>query len=95
MPKIPQKFLDCSIYLYDSRVSAEEGEKFGGSGCIISVHTFPTIDLDSLKGGRYRIVYPPHIYAVTNKHVVESDCPVIRLNTVDGDIDVLELDSRD
>jgi hypothetical protein len=98
VPKIPQHFLDCSIYLYDSKEAAEDGEHFGGSGCLVSVESTPIYDPTSFKDGWYRKVllhFPPHLYAVTNKHVVEQGCPVIRLNTVDGEIDVLELNPQD
>lgn len=98
MPPIPQHYLDCSIYLYDSRESAEKGENFGGSGCLISVHSHPLFDPTSFDRGRYTKVlihFPPHIYAVTNKHVARGGFPVIRLNTIDGEIDVLELEQSD
>ncbi|HEX8069662.1 MAG TPA: hypothetical protein VF546_06910 [Pyrinomonadaceae bacterium] len=98
MPQIPQHFLDCSIYLYESKDSAEDGEHFGGSGCLVSVQSDPIYDPASFKAGRYHkiaLVCPPHIYAVTNKHVIEQGYTVIRLNTVDGNIDVLELEGDD
>lgn len=98
MPQIPQHFLDCGIYLYDTKESAEDGENFGGSGCLVSVVPNPVWDPASFKNGRYHkisFLLPPHIYAVTNKHVVEQGYPVIRLNTVDGKIDVLELEEED
>jgi len=98
MPQIPQRYLDCSIYLYDSKEAAEDGENFGGSGCLVRVESNPLYDPTSFKDGRYRKVamfFPPHIYAVTNRHVVESGCTVIRMNTIDDEIDVLELDQHD
>jgi hypothetical protein len=78
MPRIGKQYLNCTIYLYESAESAQEGAKFGGSGCLVSVDS---------ENGSY---HPAHIYAVTNKHVAEK-CPVVRLNTVDGNIDVLNL----
>jgi len=98
MPRIPQQYLDCSIYLYDSKNSAESGEDFGGSGCLVFVTSNPIYDPASFKDGRYTKVslhFPPHIYAVTNKHVIEKGYSVIRLNTVDGNTGVLELDCSD
>jgi hypothetical protein len=99
MPKIPQHFLDCSIYLYDCKQSAEEGENFGGSGCLVKVQSSPVYDPASYNRmgipTRVSTFFPPHIYAVTNRHVVEQDYPVVRLNTVDGKIDVLELRQND
>lgn len=98
MPQIPQHYLDCSIYLYDSKESAERGENFGGSGCLVSVGSNPIYDPASFKGGMYTrvsVIFPPHIYAVTNKHVVRMGFSVVRLNTVDGKTDVLELEPHD
>ena len=40
-------------------------------------------------------LFPPHVYAVTNKHVAKGGYPVIRLNTIDGKTDVLELTAND
>lgn len=96
VPRIPQQYLDCSIYLYDSRMAAEAGERLGGSGCLVRLITHSGWDDERYKRtGRGMIVYPPHIYAVTNRHVVEGGCPVIRLNTIDDEIDVLELEQDD
>jgi hypothetical protein len=98
MPKIPQFYLDCSIYLYDSRRSAENGENFGGSGCLVRLESNPIFDPTSFRNGRYHrvsIYFPPHIYAVTNKHVVNAGFHVVRLNTVDNVSDVLELEYED
>lgn len=95
MPQIPQHYLDCSIFLYDSKEAAEKGENLGGSGCLVRVDPHPVWDMNSFKGGRYTkrlLGPPPQIYAVTNKHVVEAGYPVIRLNTIDGRWDVLELE---
>jgi hypothetical protein len=98
VPQIPQHYLDCSIFLYDSKESAQAGENLGGSGCLVRVESPPIWDENSFKGGRYirrAVDFPWHIYAVTNKHVVDAGCPVIRLNTIDGKWDVLELDGGD
>ena len=98
VPLIPQHYLDCSIYLYASRQSAEDGEHFGGSGCLVRVESNPVYDPSSFKNGRYTKVslfFPPHIYAVTNEHVARNGFPVIRLNTTDGKTDILELAHND
>lgn len=97
MPAIDQQYLDCSIYLYDSKDAADTGENFGGSGFLVSVWPNRIWDKTSFKNGRYTRYTqpPPHIYAVTNKHVVEQGYPVIRLNTIDDKIDVLELEEDD
>jgi hypothetical protein len=36
MPRIPDAFLGCIVYIYPSRSSATSGEKFGGTGFLIS-----------------------------------------------------------
>ena len=36
-----------------------------------------------------------HLYGVTNRHVIENGASVIRLNTIDGDFDVLALKPTD
>jgi hypothetical protein len=92
MPQIEQSYLDCSIYLYDSTQAAEDGENFGGSGCLVSVFPAPVYDPTYNRMPRKILYYlPAHIYAVTNRHVIEQGYPVIRLNVVDGQSDALEL----
>jgi len=83
VPRIDQRYLDCVIYLYRSVEAAKAGEGFGGSGCLISV------------ASEFGYEFPDHIYAVTNKHVVQKGFPVVRLNTVDGNTEVLPLKSND
>jgi hypothetical protein len=76
MPRISDDILDCSIYLYPSKDDALRGQKAGGSGFFISVKS-------EVRGY--------YLYAVTNSHVVkEGNSPVIRLNTVQGDMEILE-----
>jgi hypothetical protein len=81
VPRIPDELLDCVIYLYPSKEAAEKGERFGGSGFLVSV--LPAISGPGL---------PPAIYAVTNSHVIrEGKSPVVRLNTQAGSTTVLDL----
>lgn len=94
MPRIEQRYLDASIYLYASKQSAEDGENFGGSGCLVSVESTPVAQFDGRKT-KILVDYPLHVYAVTNKHVARGGFPVIRLNTIDGEHDVLELGHHD
>ncbi len=94
MPKIEQHFLDCSIYLYASRKSAEQGDDAGGSGCLVSVDSPSELEESaegSLRATRYT---PPHLYAVTNRHVIALGYPVIRLNTIEGTTDILALEKN-
>lgn len=79
MPRISDGLLESVIYLYPSVSSAENGEKLGGSGFLVGIRSEK---------------YPnkAHNYAVTNSHVIrEGAAPVIRLNTADGQVDILEL----
>jgi hypothetical protein len=80
LPRIPDVLLECVIYLYPSRTDAEAGERAGGTGFLVS-------EPAAIRGA------PPTLYAVTNSHVIrEGRSPVIRLNSKQGGIDVLELD---
>lgn len=72
---IPHCILDCSIYLYGSVKSAQDGDSFGGSGFLIHVPS------------RHEGFIHP--YAVTNKHVVDGGFRVLRMNTSNGKFDVI------
>lgn len=83
MPRIRDEILDCAIYLYPSAKSARDGENAGGSGFLVAVRS------EAIQDGGY-------VYAVTNSHVIrEGRSPVIRLNTVDGGVDISEKDEGD
>jgi hypothetical protein len=75
MPPIPRHLLDCSFYLYPSVKSAEDGAESGGSGFLVHVQ--------SKHEGFV------HLYALTNKHVVDAGCRFLRLNRHDGKLDVI------
>src|SRR5712692_5808900 len=77
VPRINDDYLDCVIYLYRSRNDAEGGMKRGGSGFLIGIQSEQHQNLW-------------YTYAVTNRHIIVDDFPVIRLNTKDGLNDVLE-----
>src|SRR5271166_1331413 len=66
MPRIPDRYLDCVIYLYGSEADAEDGLQTGGSGFLVGV---PTTDLTT-----NAVI----LYAVTNRHVIEPGNLVIR-----------------
>jgi hypothetical protein len=67
MPRIDDHFLDCSIYLYDSEQSARAGVRSGGSGFLAHVISrHPNL---------------VHVYAVTNRHVIEQGFCVLRMNS--------------
>jgi hypothetical protein len=78
VPRIPDAYLDCVIYLYASESDAKKGERTGGSGFLVGV---PTIDLP-------RNFW--FLYAITNKHVIERGNTTIRMKTIEGGIDILE-----
>lgn len=71
MPRIPDLILDCVVYLYPSEQAALENSNLGGSGFLVLVKsaTHPNAS---------------HIHAVTNAHVIEGGCSVLRVNTRDG-----------
>lgn len=77
---IPEEFLDCVFYLYQSRTAAEGGHAGGGSGFFVGVPSerFPD-----------RV----YVYAVTNRHVVEAGgSRTIRINRRAGGVEVIETD---
>jgi hypothetical protein len=78
MPYIPENLLDCAIYLFPSVEAAQKGESAGGSGFLVGMPA------DGNPGTWF-------LYAVTAAHVVEGGCSVVRLNTVNGAFDVLDL----
>lgn len=76
MPRIPDEVLDCTVFLYPTGKAAQDGEHSGGSGFLVAVPSMPS--------GRH------WLYIVTASHVVkEGNSPVVRLNTIAGDVDVL------
>jgi hypothetical protein len=77
MPPIPKHYLHCSAYLYPSKQSARDGERFGGSGFLVHVPVEGHEGWGSLS-------------VITNKHVLDSGGLFIRLNTTTGGTDVKE-----
>lgn len=83
MPAIPPSVLNTVTYLYPSREDAKAGRNFGGSGFLVGVpsNTHPCFS---------------HVYLVSNYHVaVRGGSSVVRLNRLDGGIDILESDSSE
>lgn len=78
LPRIPDEFLDCAIYLYPDPKSANAGVQSGGSGFLVSLP-------DEKEPGKYITV------AVTNRHVVETGSPVIRMNTKAGGVHIYDI----
>lgn len=78
VPYIPDLFLSSVIYLYPDAKTAKVNARLGGSGFLVSIES---------DTGEF-------IYAVSVKHVVKAKknpAPAVRLNTVDGQADVLPL----
>ncbi len=64
MPQLNQLARDCVVYLYASTEDAGTGTHYGGSGFLAYLHTTPNLDA--------------HLYAITNRHVIEAGYPIIR-----------------
>lgn len=79
MPKVHPEIFETVFYLYPDRQAAEEGEAAGGTGFMVSV-----------KSDRLEDVW--YDYAVSNRHVVRDGDSVIRINTRDGGVEILEFD---
>jgi hypothetical protein len=71
LPRIPDEYLDCVVYLYPSEAAAEDGKQAGGSGFLVGVPT---------EGLRQNFWI---LYAISNKHVIKNST-VLRMNTSDG-----------
>ena len=85
MPRVPDQFLNCVIYLYASEGDAESGVESGGSGFLVGMPVdFPNC-----------LKLVPLIYVVTNRHVVESGYTTIRMVTKDGNHAVFPTDERE
>jgi Trypsin-like peptidase domain len=73
---IPEQFLDCSVYMYAEESHAYKGEQSGGSGFVVGV----PLNVNSEE---------TQLYVVTNEHVIRKQrSPVIRLNRIDGKVQV-------
>lgn len=90
MPRIADEIRDCTVYLYESPEDANEGVRFGGTGFLVAYPFKRDIPGFSKRS---------HVYAVTNHHVIEKGCPVLRLNRkeiIDGRFhDTYELTKAD
>ena len=80
MPYIPQNVINSVFYLYASVDDARAGRDPGGTGFLVWFPHLPGT----------------HVYGVTNWHVaVQNGFSVIRLNTNDGSVDVIDLGPED
>jgi hypothetical protein len=71
MPRIPDEFIDCIVYLYPDLASADSGAPLGGTGFIVRTlgQTDPSIEF---------------FHIVTNKHVIENGNTIVRFNLQDA-----------
>jgi hypothetical protein len=83
MPIVPKGFLDCVVYLYPDKASAECGRNVGGTGFTVGVES---------KTRKNAL----HLYVVSCYHaaVRDGNC-VVRFNASDGGIHIVELDSSE
>ena len=79
VPKIPPGNLSSVVFLYKSVEDARAGTNIGGSGFLIGVNSV-------IPGKGW-------LYVVTNWHVAcRLGASIIRVNTLDGGIDIMEFD---
>jgi hypothetical protein len=83
VPRVPDQFLDCSIFLYPSERTAKKGTEAGGTGFLVKMRS--EVHPDELW----------HYYAVTNKHVIDDGATTIRLNKADGAFGTISLERKD
>jgi hypothetical protein len=83
VPRVPDEFLNATLYLYGSLAEAQRGQNPGGTGFVVGRRVSNDENVWVL-------------YAVTNWHVaVRAGASVIRLNTNDGKVKIIELDPAD
>lgn len=75
VPRIPDPMAECSVFLYNSERAAKEGQHSGGSGFLVHVPS---------QAAGYG-----HLYAVTNKHIVDNGFHVLRLTKKTGGIETV------
>jgi hypothetical protein len=77
MAQINRWFLRSCVYFYASEEAAKKGAKSGGSGCLVTVPS------------ETRFHGPPHLYVVTNRHVIEdNECTFMRYNIMPEGFDI-------
>lgn len=84
MPRIDDRFLDCSVYLYASEEEANAGVNFGATGFLVSL---PAAEDEWLLDDDWPDPACNHLYVVSNRHNIAKVCrpkTVVRLNSNDG-----------
>lgn len=82
MPRIPDEFLGCVVYLYNTEERAKNGDAAGVGGTGFLVDMF-------IPGAPKHLYSPRQLYVVTASHVIEKGATVVRLNHLDGTTRVL------
>lgn len=82
MPRISDEFIESVFYIYPSEEAAERSEAVGGTGFLVSI----PCKADPRE---------EFVYAVTNKHLITDDFPVLRVNTKDGLVDRMKTKRTD
>jgi len=83
MPRLSETILHSTFFLYRSKDDAVRGVDCGGTGFAVYMPSDSVEDIS-------------YFYGVTNWHVAVRDgCSVIRLNSLDGSTDILELGPED
>jgi hypothetical protein len=91
MPWIEPQYLECAVYLYPSKKHAEDGIGIGASGFVVGIDVGkPEVDY---------VIRPQVLCVVTNKHVIDEvdevkGIPTVRLNTITGGTNSIELDRK-
>jgi hypothetical protein len=70
VPRIPAIITNSIVYLYQDKLSAQDGVEFGASGFMLAMPPDPLLIPPSIA----------HVYVITNKHVIEQGFPVVRAN---------------
>ncbi len=80
--RIPDKNLDCVIYLYANAIDAKHGKEYGGSGFLALVES------ERVKGRYWG-------YAVTNAHVIKKGYTVVRASVSDNQTYIANVKEKD
>ncbi len=107
MPRIRRSILESSVYLYQNRKDAEEGQRYGGSGFLLGVPSYgqdevspPSLDDRLASPEVYAAAHAAqprhckgvHFYIVTNRHVSRGT-RIVRINTTAGGHRIMDLNS--
>jgi hypothetical protein len=78
MPRVPDEYLKCVVYLYPDIATADAGGRVGGTGFLVGI-----------KEGQTNFYY-----IVTNKHVIDDGNSTVRFNTISEKHEAYDYDER-